>query len=246
MRVREAPCAALRTSGGAADRPGVALTSLYISRDLELDWLEALAFGKVTDGHPEDATRTVGASFRWILDPMDGHCLGFELAELMRFDAFADEVAAIWEGPRFDAPALALSNVSAGEVVVAAKARYAERSSLNRVLFDRALDAQEDDAEVACERWREVLESGDPHGHYGLGYVLAEMGLHREAYSHLRFYAEANPHNAWAWCWVGKACEEMGDLAEARGAYERALKLERGGGFRTDAAGRLRALDASS
>jgi tetratricopeptide (TPR) repeat protein len=221
----------------------VALPSLYISRDLGLDWLEALAFGKVTDGHPEESTRLVGSAFRWILDPMDGHCLGFELAELSAFDPFADEVASIWEGPRFDAPALALANVSAGEVVVAARARYAERSTLNRQLFDRALDAQESDAEEACERWRDVLESGDPHGHYGLGYVLSEMGEHRQAYSHLRFYAEANPHNAWAWCWVGKCCEEMGDVAEARGAYERAVVLERGGGFKTDAAGRLAQLD---
>lgn len=221
---------------------GVALPSLYISRDLELDWLEALEFGRVTDGHPEDATRIVGSSFRWILDPLDGHCLGFELAELTTFDPFADDVAAIWDGPRFDAPALALGNVSAGEVVVAAKSRFAERSTLNRVLFDRALDAQEADAETACERWREVLEAGDPHGHYGLGYVLAELGQHREAYGHLRYYAEANPHNAWAWCWVGKACEQMGEVTEARSAYSRALQLEQSGGFRTDAAGRLKAL----
>lgn len=220
----------------------MALPSLYISRDAELDWLEALAFGWVTDGHPEQATRLVGPAFRWVMDPLDGHCIGFEVAELLPFDAFADEVAEIWEGPRFDAPALALGNVSAGEIIVASRARFAERSSLNRVLFDRALDAQEHSAEEACERWRDVLEAGDMHGHYGLGYVLTELGRHREAYGHLRFYAEANPHNAWAWCWVGKACEQMGDAAEARLAYEQAVRIEQGGGFRTDAGGRLRTL----
>jgi tetratricopeptide (TPR) repeat protein len=221
----------------------MALPSLYISRDLELDWLEALVFGKVTDGHPEHATRVVGPSFRWILDPETAAVLGFELAELSSFDPMDESVAEIWEGPRFDAPALALSGVTAGEVVCAAKHRYASRSTLNRDLFDRALDAQDLDAEEAAQRWRDVLEAGDPHGHYGLGYMLCEMGRHREAYAHLRWYAEANPHNAWAWCWVGKTCEEIGDLAEARLAYERALELEEEGGFRTDASVRLEALD---
>lgn len=220
----------------------MAFPSLYISRDLELDWLEALAFGRVTDGHPEDATRVVGTSFRWILDPGTGGCLGFELADVAGFDPMADEHTDVWEGPRFDAPALALSGATAGEIICAARARYLDRSTLNRVLFDRALDAQECDPEEAAERWRDVLEAGDPHGHYGLGYVLCEAGRHREAYSHLRWYAEANPHNAWAWCWVGKVCEEVGDVDEARGAYGRALQLERGGGFRTDAATRLEAL----
>src|SRR3712207_5356520 len=110
----------------------MAFPSLYISRDLELDWLEALTFGRVTDGHPEDATRIVGSSFRWILDPSTGACLGFELADVTGFDPLADEHADIWEGPRFDAPALALSGVTAGEIVCAARARYLDRSTLNR------------------------------------------------------------------------------------------------------------------
>ena len=126
--------------------------SLYISRDLELDWLKALVFGRVTDGHPEDATRIVGSSFRWILDPVTDECLGFELADLNGFDPMADEHAELWEGPRFDAPALALSGVTAGEVVCAAKARFLERYTLNRTLFDRALDAQEAEPEEAAER----------------------------------------------------------------------------------------------
>lgn len=220
----------------------MAVPSLYISRDLDLDWLEALVFGRVTDGHPDEATLVVGSSFRWIMEPETGECIGFELAELTGFDPMADEHAAIWEGPRFDAPSLALSGVTAGEIVCAARARYADRSTYNRELFDLALDAQECDGEEAALRWRQVLEAGDPHGHYGLGYVLCEMGRHREAYSHLRYYAEANAHNAWAWCWVGKTCEELGDLDEARGAYARALALEHGGGFHTDAASRLEAL----
>ena len=31
-----------------------------------------------------------------------------------------------------------------------------------------------------------------------------------DAYGHLRYYVELAPTNAWAWCWLGQACEQYG------------------------------------
>lgn len=76
--------------------------------------------------------------------------------------------------------------------------------------------------------------------HYGLGYTLCGAGAHREAYSHLRRYTELVPTNGWAWCWLGQACEGLGDIAEARAAYERAVEED---GDETDAAERLAELE---
>ncbi len=96
-----------------------------------------------------------------------------------------------------------------------------------------ALDAG--DTEEAVGLWRMCLECGDQMAHYGIGPVLHHLGRHREAYRHLRFYAELVPEDAWAWCWLGRACEALGEEREAREAYERAVALEEAGGFETDA-----------
>ena len=81
--------------------------------------------------------------------------------------------------------------------------------------------------------------------HYGLGYTLLELGRDREAYPHLRAYAELVPHTAWAWCWLGQACAAMGETAEARRAFERAIALTGEGGDETDAEELLAALSSS-
>ena len=80
-------------------------------------------------------------------------------------------------------------------------------------------------------------------GHFGLGYTLHDLGRHRTAYGHLRRYTELAPHNSWAWLWLGRSAEAVGELDEARAAYRRAIRREREGSFRTDAPERLRALD---
>jgi len=38
----------------------------------------------------------------------------------------------------------------------------------------------------------------------------AGLGRAREGYDALRRYTELTPHNAWAWCWLGRACAVMG------------------------------------
>ena len=68
--------------------------------------------------------------------------------------------------------------------------------------------------------------------HYGLGYTLYELERYHEAYRHLRAYTELVPADGWAWCWLGKACEGMGELEEARSTYEKAIELD---GDETDA-----------
>lgn len=76
--------------------------------------------------------------------------------------------------------------------------------------------------------------------HYGLGYTLYDLGRYREAYRHLRAYTELVPADGWAWCWLGKACEAMGDTDEARSSYQEAIRLDGDG---TDAPELLANLD---
>ncbi len=68
--------------------------------------------------------------------------------------------------------------------------------------------------------------------HYSLGYTLYELGRYRGAYRHLRAYTELVSVDGWAWCWLGKACEAMGDKEEARSTYSKAIELD---GDHTDA-----------
>ena len=77
--------------------------------------------------------------------------------------------------------------------------------------------------------------------HYGLGYTLLSLDRPHDAYRYLRYYTELTPANAWAWCFRGQAAEAMGEPAEARDCYQRAVELERDDPA-TDAGERLRAL----
>lgn len=71
--------------------------------------------------------------------------------------------------------------------------------------------------------------------HFGLGYTLLELGRDREAYRHLRYYAEIAPAHPWNHCWFGKAAAAIGEVEEARSAYLRAIELTEAGGDETDA-----------
>jgi tetratricopeptide (TPR) repeat protein len=223
------------------DPPYVSASCLYINRDVALDWLIALPFGDVSDGQPEDCFRVVGDSFRWALDEPRGTPVGFEVLSLTEFDPAAQEYMELWHGPRFDAPLVALRNATAGEIVVAAKAAYGEEPTLNRLYFDRALGQKESDDAIAA--WRLCLGCGDSMASYGLGYSLLDAGRPREAYAHLRYYAELAPTNAWAWCYVGQARARIGRTGEARKAFQCAIALEHDGSFETDAAELLAALE---
>ena len=72
--------------------------------------------------------------------------------------------------------------------------------------------------------------------------MLLGQGMAREAAEHLGIYTRLTPHNAWAWCWLGKAQAALGETAAARASYERAIEAEAAGGFETDAADLLERL----
>jgi tetratricopeptide (TPR) repeat protein len=142
---------------------------------------------------------------------------------------------------RFDVPALGLHDASAGEIAVAAASFFGGESSVNRRLFDEAVQA---DGEAALGLWRDCLQSGDSMAHHGLGYTLFRLGRHREACGHLRAYTELAPEDPWAWCWLGRACHALGDAQEAEAAYRRAIELSDSGEEDTDAAALLIRLTA--
>jgi Flp pilus assembly protein TadD len=78
---------------------------------------------------------------------------------------------------------------------------------------------------------------------FALGYTLYEEGRFHEAYRHLRYYAEIAPAHPWNHVWLGKAAEAIGELAEARDAYELAIALSEAGADETEAAELLAALE---
>ena len=210
---------------------------LFLSRDVDLDYLSAIEFGSVDDGQAGDAWRVVGERVGFLLEGPDERCIGFRVNGFDSFDPEAEGFEALWaDTPRFDAPQLGLRNTTAGEICLASRAFLGDEPTLNRCYFGQAVAAgAADDRPAAAEAWSLCLESGDPMAHYGLGYTLYELGNFRGAYRHLRAYAEIVPDNAWAWYWVGRACLELGELDEARQALETAVTLEDDGGDETDA-----------
>jgi tetratricopeptide (TPR) repeat protein len=207
--------------------------ALYLNHDADYDWLIALPFGLVNDGQPEDHWRGVSEAFGYLLDRPGGCEIGFVVQDYSEFDAEDPEISEIWHGPPFAAPAVGLRDATAGEIVVAASVFLDGESTINRHFFDQAARTT---GTVAEEWWRYCLQAGDCMAHYGLGYTLYELGRYRQAYRHLRAYAELVPANSWAWCWLGRACGALGETAEARLAYERAIALEERGADETDAA----------
>ena len=205
----------------ARDSPHVRNPVLYINRDLELDWLIALEFGRVLDGQSDDEYLPVSEDFAFCLDAPDGDVVGFTVSDLTSFDP--EPLPELWNGLFFDAPLFGLRNVPAGAVTLAVQARLMDEPTTNRIIFGEAVSAE---GEHAVALWRQCLECGDSMGHYGLGYTLLDLGRAREAYGHLRAYVEASPANAWAWCWLGRAHEALGELTDARAAYRRAVELD--------------------
>ncbi len=191
-----------------------------------------------------DSYKVVSEQFGFLHDGVDGPAVGFKILDYSEFDADDPEVSDIWGQPHFDAPQLGLTDVSAGEIVVAARTFFAGTSSVNRYYFSAAIEEQDRSPEQALALWLCCLEAGDSMAHFAVGYTLYELGRYHEAYRHLRHYTEIAPFGAWNWCWYGKAAEAIGEVDEAHAAYERALELSVGGDQETDAGELLDALDA--
>jgi tetratricopeptide (TPR) repeat protein len=221
----------------------VSQARLYLSHDPGLDWLVALRFGSVDDGQPPSHWRGVSASFGFLHDGPAGEApeIGFKVKDFSEFDPDAAGLAELWEGPRFVVPQLGLESAPAGEIVLAARSHFGTAPSLNRALFNRATTLG---GEPAVDAWRACLQAGDCMAHFALGYTLHELGRHREAYRHLRYYAMIAPAHPWNHCWYGRAAQAIGELGEARAAYRRAIELTAAGAEPTDAPELLAALEA--
>lgn len=228
---------------------------LRISYDEDLDFLWGLVPGEVVDGHLADEAEALVATVDdesgefeeclWLYTRgPQGPLIGFGVAGAFDWEvAGEDEDAPIWDAPKFDVPTLALRDASIGEILLAAQGMLAG-STPDRVEFDLAVAAGAAGAWEAAETsWRACLACGEMKAHYGLGYTLVELDRPREAFGHLAMYTEICPRNGWAWAWRGQAAERMGELAEARRCYERALECEQLGSDETDAAARLTGLD---
>jgi hypothetical protein len=225
------------------DLPRPTRQPLHLSVNVTEDWLEAIEFGAVVDGRPTSHLIEVGPEARFVLRAPRGPISGFTVHGYQSLDVDAlGEVA--FDGPRFRVPVLGLDAASLGEVVLAARGRF-EVSTADVCFFSLALACAEEegDLEAAAGHWLSCVEAGDMRGMFGLGYTLFDLERFFEAYSHLRRYTELAPHNSWAWLWLGRTCEALGELDEAATAYRAAVRREREGSFRTDASERLRDLE---
>jgi tetratricopeptide (TPR) repeat protein len=206
---------------------------LYLNNAADRGRFIALEYGRVDDGQPEERWTQVGEDFFWYHEPEAGRCCGFATTKpLHEFDAEDEAVAEIWDGPRFDAPTLGLSDVTAGQVIVAAKPFFGSSPSLNRIYFEEAAGAS---GERALELWRLCLETGDSMAHFALGYTLFELERFPEAYRHLRHYTEIAPDHPWNWAWYAKGAAAIGEREEAIRACRRAIELTEAGDLETDA-----------
>ena len=219
----------------------------HLSLDPTWSRLTVIEFGSVWDGQPDELFVEHPGEERllFLLSEPGGSIVGFAAHEPHELDPEAFEDPGLWEHPRFNVPLLGMPNASVGEILLAVQARFDEEEPTADVMFfHMAIQAahEDDDLVKAAWCWRVALEAGDMKARFGLGYTLVDLGEFREAYDHLRIYTDLTPSNAWAWCWLGKACEGLGEAEEAASAYRRAIKLEQEGGFETDAPDRLASL----
>jgi predicted Zn-dependent protease len=219
----------------------------HLSLDPWWDQLTVIRFGSVWDGQPDGCVGQLASDERllFLFEEPDEPVIGFMVCEPDEFHPEGVSDPLVWDGARFEVPLLGLTNASIGEVVLGVQGRFAEGEPTNDAMFfHMAIDAaaNEEDLEKAAWCYRMALEAGDQKARYGLGYTLVELGQHRQAYDNLRLYTELTPHNSWAWCWLGRACEGLGERTEAERAYRRAIELEEEGSFETDAPGLLASL----
>jgi hypothetical protein len=82
----------------------MAAAPLFLSHDADYDWLTAIEFGQTDDMQPPENWEGVSDSFGWLRRGPEGEHMGFIVKDFSTFEPDADEVSAIWDGPRFDVP----------------------------------------------------------------------------------------------------------------------------------------------
>lgn len=193
----------------------------------------AIAYGTVVDEWDGERFRAEPSGIDFLVDQSQ-RVIGFQVG-LDEWDPDPDDED-VYGGPRFSVPALGLTGATAGEILLAAEARWGwSDSSLDAWLFSQAIGAKAESLELAADLWTQVIDTGDLKGVFGLGYTLYDLGRFHEAHAHLRHYTELCPRNSWAWCWYGKSLEAIGERDSAIAAYAQAVLLEEEGGMETDA-----------
>lgn len=219
--------------------------TVRISYDADMGYLWVLKHGEAVDGPMDGETDMPVEDFYVYRRGPGGRVIGFGVDGLYEFDV-PDPDHPLIPNVRFDAPTLGLRKATAEEVLLAARPVLDACSTPDVVLFDLAVQAgSEEDSELDAETlWRQCLAAGDMKAHFGLGYTLCDLGRPHEAFGHLAEYARILPRNAWAWSWLGQACEGIGEPRQAAKCYRRAIRLGRDGSFDTDAEERLHALQS--
>lgn len=213
---------------------------LHLSINTGWDYFSALEYGRVSDGWARDCRLGLeSCDLLFLLATPFGPVVGFEVFGWKDFE-LPDDEPDVWDGPRFDVPRLGLTQVSVGEIVLAARAQFPDAPTVDGECFAMAL--AEPDDERALIHWERALDAGDMKAHFGWGCALMNLGRPREAYLHLRRYTELTPVNSWAWHWRAQACEALGEREEAIRCYRRAIDCEDICGYETDADERLTAL----
>ena len=198
-----------------------------------------LEVGRTIDNQLPDEVEEPVEGFAVFHRGSGGPVIGFGVLETYEFE-LPDLEHPLMPGFRFDASSLGIRRGTAEEVILAARTVLDRTSTPDVVFFDQAVATGADgDDEEAEKWWRLCLTSGDPRGHYGLGYTLVALGRPREAYGHLLEYTKVVPRNAWAWAWLGHASEEIGEREQAIDCWRRAIELEEEGSPETDAGERL-------
>lgn len=196
--------------------------------------------GYVVDGLEPERQVEICDGVGLILDPDGAECKGFVFDNLSTFDFEAAENAVVWTGPRFDVPALGVEQGTIGLVAATARLVLGELRTPDRVLFDAATRAH--GYAEALPLWEACLDEGNELARYALGYSLLALSRPREAHEQLKRYSALVRRNAWAWCYLGQACEQLEDWEGAEYAYRQSLEATAAGSFDTDADERLAAL----
>jgi ADP-ribosyl-[dinitrogen reductase] hydrolase len=226
--------AAIAASGAFRDGP------MFVSHVPERDVLYVYERGYVDDGLEPERQFDICDHVSLMLDVDGKRCVGFIFGTLSEFDFDAPGHAVVWSGPRFDIPALGIDQGTIGLIAATARLVLGELRTPDRVWFDAALGADDPDERLAL--WHACLAEGNELARYALGYTLLDLDRPREAHEQLKRYSALVHRNAWAWCYLGQACERLADWEGAEYAYRQALEATAAGSFDTDAADRLAAL----
>lgn len=213
---------------------------MFVSNVPERDVLYVLERGYVDDGLEPERKVEICEHVSLILDLHGSECVGFMFGNLSEFDFEAPANRVVWTGPRFDVPALGVDRGTVGLVAATARLVLGALRTPDRLLFDAAVRTE--DSSDALSRWEACLAEGNELARYALGYTLLALDRPREAHEQLKRYSSFVRGNAWAWCYLGQACEKLENWEGAEYAYRQARESTDAGSYDTDADEQLAAL----